>query len=102
MLPTHTLATRTTLTLLLRRVSGLRLMTLRRIAPPANPGVARLPPSVPAPTTPYLHSLASFPLPLGSPKAAPPYASSHDALAMPGTVLGKEMRKGTPILARLG
>ncbi|KAJ8788962.1 hypothetical protein J1605_022368 [Eschrichtius robustus] len=52
--------------------------------------------------SPYLGSPVSFLFPLGSPKTAPPYASSHDALAMPGTVLGKEVRKGTPILARLG
>ncbi|KAB0399193.1 hypothetical protein E2I00_006249 [Balaenoptera physalus] len=31
----------------------------------------------------------------GSPKTAPPYASSHDALAMPGTVLGKEGSAGS-------
>lgn len=88
----------------LRRESGLTLVIGSScpsfpLLTPGRPGshlLSRLPQS------PYLHPPGSSLL-LQAPLKQPlPPPVPTDALAMPGTVLGEEGRKGTPILARLG
>ena len=80
--------------LLLRRESGFTLVTLGRLT---------LPPSIPVWPGSHLLSQPQQPPSLKAhPKQPLPARVPTDALATPGTVLGKGVRKGTPILARLG